>query len=193
MQIDLTRKLLILVTIAILSLSYPAVALAQNDPIALLPNKSLAGVMRLWPVNNVTLLSGQRFDLRIETTVPANTLPTLQSLTINGQDFTERFKQGIAKQLALPDGKIEVGQPSAESKLFGQTLRNFSFDETGRYEKDFAMHCDYIHDNPARHGFCENPQDWQYFSIHRFIAQGIYPKNWGSGDRTEKPQGSWDD
>jgi alkaline phosphatase len=134
MQIDLTRKLLILVTIAILSLSYPAVALAQNNPVALLPNKSLVGVMRLWPVNNVTLLSGQRFDLRVETTVPANTLPTLQSLTINGQDFTEKFKQGIAKQLALPDGKIEVGQPSAESKLFGQTLRNFSLDETGRYE-----------------------------------------------------------
>ncbi len=59
-----------------------------------------------------------------------------------------------------------------------------------RDENDFAMHCDYIHDNPARHGFCENPQDWQYSSIHRFIAQGIYPKDWGSGIHKEKPQGS---
>ncbi len=60
-------------------------------------------------------------------------------------------------------------------------------------EQDFATHCDYIHDNPVRHGFCENPQDWQYSSIHRFIAQGIYPQDWGSGERIAKPEGFWDD
>lgn len=26
-----------------------------------------------------------------------------------------------------------------------------------------------------------------------FIAQGIYPKDWGKGERATKPQGSWDD
>jgi putative transposase len=26
-----------------------------------------------------------------------------------------------------------------------------------RDEKDFAIHCDYIHGNPVRHGLCENP------------------------------------
>jgi len=83
MQLGLARKLLILVAIAILSLSHPAVALAQNDAIAPLPNKSLAGVMRLWPVNNVTLLSGQRFDLRIETTVPAHPLLMLQRFALS--------------------------------------------------------------------------------------------------------------
>jgi putative transposase len=56
-----------------------------------------------------------------------------------------------------------------------------------------ALHCDYIHDNPVRHGLCENPQDWQYSSIHRFIAQGIYPQDWGKGERKEKPSGFWDD
>jgi putative transposase len=36
-----------------------------------------------------------------------------------------------------------------------------------RDEQDFATHCDYIHDNPVRHGFCENPQDWQYSNRRR--------------------------
>ncbi len=27
-----------------------------------------------------------------------------------------------------------------------------------RDERDYALHCDYIHDNPARHGLCENPE-----------------------------------
>jgi putative transposase len=48
-----------------------------------------------------------------------------------------------------------------------------------RDEQDFANHCDYIHYNPTRHGFCQSPQDWPYSSIHRFIQQGIYPHDWG--------------
>jgi putative transposase len=28
--------------------------------------------------------------------------------------------------------------------------------------------CDYIHNNPVKHGLCSQPQDWPYSSIHRF-------------------------
>jgi putative transposase len=49
-----------------------------------------------------------------------------------------------------------------------------------RDEEDFAWHCDYIHYNPVKHGLCERPQQWEFSSIHRFIAQGIYSENWGS-------------
>ena len=57
-----------------------------------------------------------------------------------------------------------------------------------RDERDFAQHCDYIHYNPVRHGLCETPQDWQFSSIHRFIAQGIYPPNWGVNEVPEIPK-----
>ena len=46
-----------------------------------------------------------------------------------------------------------------------------------RNEQDFATHCDYIHYNPVRHGLCKIPQDWKFSSVHRFIAQGMYPPN----------------
>jgi len=48
-----------------------------------------------------------------------------------------------------------------------------------RSDRDFELHCDYIHYNPVKHGLCATPQDWQFSSIHRFIKQGIYPSDWG--------------
>jgi putative transposase len=49
-----------------------------------------------------------------------------------------------------------------------------------RDEADFAAHCDYIHYNPVKHGFCKAPNQWKFSSFHRFVAQGIYPEDWGS-------------
>lgn len=98
--------------------------------------------VRIWPVNNATLLTEQRFDLRVESLIPASTTPTLQSIAINGQDFTKTFKEGVTKELALPGGAIEAGQPPGASKLFGQTLRNYSFKQPGRYEVVATLNID---------------------------------------------------
>ncbi len=62
-----------------------------------------------------------------------------------------------------------------------------------RDEQDYAQHCDYIHYNPIHHGLCKKAQEWQYSSIHRFIAEGIYPPDWGSTETIEKPQTIWDE
>ena len=48
-----------------------------------------------------------------------------------------------------------------------------------RDEKDFANHCDYIHYNPVKHGLCKTPREWQFSSVHRFVAQGLYAPDWG--------------
>ena len=62
-----------------------------------------------------------------------------------------------------------------------------------RDERDFITHCDYIHHNPVKHELCSNPQDWQFSSIHRFIAQDIYPPNWKMDVNPDIPQGMWDE
>jgi putative transposase len=43
-----------------------------------------------------------------------------------------------------------------------------------RDETDFAQHCDYIHYNPVHHQLCQVPTGWQFSSVHRLIAEGIY-------------------
>jgi putative transposase len=35
-------------------------------------------------------------------------------------------------------------------------------------DADYQYCCDYIHNNPVKHGLCAKPQDWPYSSIHRF-------------------------
>jgi len=51
-----------------------------------------------------------------------------------------------------------------------------------RDENDFARHADYIHWNPVKHGLVRCAADWPYSTFHRFVAAGLYPKNWGVAD-----------
>jgi putative transposase len=44
---------------------------------------------------------------------------------------------------------------------------------------------DYIHYNPVKHGYTARASDWQYSSIHRYIAQGKLSPDWTSHDITE--------
>jgi putative transposase len=48
-----------------------------------------------------------------------------------------------------------------------------------RDQEDHNRHVDYIHWNPVKHGWVTQVSDWQYSSFHRFVAQDIYPANWG--------------
>jgi putative transposase len=38
-----------------------------------------------------------------------------------------------------------------------------------RDEQDFLNHAEYIHQNPVKHGYVNNAQDWPYSSIHKHL------------------------
>ena len=84
--------------------------------------------LRILPPTGSTLVTGQRFDLRIETQLPADRAPVLESLTVNGTDVTERFLATVRRQGPGP----ESGTPTS-SKLLGLTARNLSISVPGRY------------------------------------------------------------
>jgi putative transposase len=42
-------------------------------------------------------------------------------------------------------------------------------------DAEYAALIDYVHADPARHGLCEHPAQWQWSSLHRFIAAGFAP------------------
>lgn len=48
-----------------------------------------------------------------------------------------------------------------------------------REEDDFHAHVDYIHFNPVKHGLVAKPSDWPFSTFHRYVAQGLYPPEWG--------------
>jgi len=50
-----------------------------------------------------------------------------------------------------------------------------------RNEVNFVRYVEYIHYNPVKHGLVRSPCDWPYSSFHRYVKQGIYDSDWGSG------------
>ena len=51
-----------------------------------------------------------------------------------------------------------------------------------RDERDYLMHCDYIHYNPVKHGLADAPRDWPHSSFNTFVSAGCYDIDWGAGD-----------
>jgi len=54
-----------------------------------------------------------------------------------------------------------------------------------RDETDFARHVDYIHWNPVKHGYVKRVVDWPYSSFHRYVRQGLPPREWGGNGKEE--------
>ncbi|HEX5391668.1 MAG TPA: alkaline phosphatase [Rhodocyclaceae bacterium] len=93
--------------------------------------------LRIFPPTATDLFAGQRFDLRVETQLPAQTPPRLKKLTVNGKDVTTQFLRKIERQGA----GLESGTP-ATSLLYGASARNLSLDKPGRYEVAATMEVD---------------------------------------------------
>jgi REP-associated tyrosine transposase len=53
------------------------------------------------------------------------------------------------------------------------------FDHVIRDDTDFDKHLDYIHYNPVKHECVEDPIDWRWSSLSRWINEGVYESGWG--------------
>ena len=87
------------------------------------------------------------------------------------------IKSGFTRQIP----KTEKINPSRISKRERGIWQRRYWEHLIRDEVDFQRHVDYIHYNPVKHGYVDNPIDWQYSTIHKYIESGIYPKDWGNG------------
>jgi alkaline phosphatase len=93
--------------------------------------------LRVMPPTGTELFAGQRFDLRIETQIPAQKPPALVRVSVNGRDITETFGKRLQKQGRGP----ESGTPQSDS-LYGGTARNLTFNKAGRYEIEAVVAVD---------------------------------------------------
>jgi putative transposase len=59
------------------------------------------------------------------------------------------------------------------------------WEHTIRDDRDYAVHMDYVHFNPVKHGLVAHPADWPYSSFHRCLRMGLYPTDWGG--RKDEP------
>ena len=52
------------------------------------------------------------------------------------------------------------------------------WEHTIRDDRDYAVHIDYVHFNPVKHGLVAHVAEWPYSSFHRCVARGLYPADW---------------
>jgi len=57
-----------------------------------------------------------------------------------------------------------------------------------RDEDDYLRHRDYIHLNPVKHGYAENPGDWPWSSFHRHVQKGSLDPDWPGETPLQLPE-----
>lgn len=105
-------------------------------------------------------------------------------LTLPEQDgnFSLRWNliKGIfSKQIPTTESITSVRKNKRERGIWQKRF----WEHLVRNEVDFEHHVNYIHYNPVKHGYVENPVDWPYSSIHQLLQKGIITSQWGSGDK----------
>jgi len=56
------------------------------------------------------------------------------------------------------------------------------WEHTIRDEADLRAHMDYVHWNPVKHGYVTRVSDWPHSTFHRYVRQGVLPRDWGGSN-----------
>ena len=89
------------------------------------------------------------------------------------------IKIGFSKSLPATEYRSAVNIRRGERGIWQHRF----WEHTIRDDRDYAVHMDYIHFNPVKHGLVQHAADWPYSSFRRRVAQGLYPADWlGSDD-----------
>lgn len=102
------------------------------------------------------------------------------TLPDNDDDFSARWKM---IKTAFSKGMPNIERRSKTRIKRGERgiwQRRF-WEHVIRGERDYAMHMDYIHFNPVKHGWVNRVIDWPYSSFHRYLKNGTYAADWAGG------------
>jgi len=82
------------------------------------------------------------------------------------------FSKALHKACLPLDGlaKSRLGG-SGDGGIWERHYRDYRVGDDAEY----GALIDYVHSDPMRHGFCQRPSDWQWSSLHRFLAAGFTP------------------
>ncbi len=105
-------------------------------------------------------------------------LHTIWTLPEVDSDYPKRWmliKSGFSRSVGIKEPR----NPSRIAKRERGIWQRRYWEHMIRDERDYAMHMDYIHYNPVKHGRVERASDWPYSSIHRYIQNGMLDQDWG--------------
>ncbi len=96
-------------------------------------------------------------------------------------NYTKRLrliKTFFSKEMPKTEQRSYVRQQKGERGIWQRRY----WEHTIRDDKDYAVHMDYLHYNPVKHGYVDNVMDWPYSTFRHNVQHGLYPESWGGGD-----------
>lgn len=102
------------------------------------------------------------------------------TLPSGDNDFSNRWKAikiRFVRMLPQTERRSKVRIANGERGIW---QRRF-WEHCIRNDADYAAHVDYCHINPLKHGHVIQLSDWPYSTFHRYVAAGIYPRDWAGG------------
>ncbi|HEY5602579.1 MAG TPA: transposase [Gammaproteobacteria bacterium] len=104
------------------------------------------------------------------------------TLPENDHDFSKRWgliKAGFTKKVGRLFYREELASDSRRDHREATIWQRRFWEHQIRDETDYQRHMDYIHFNPVKHGLVKQVKDWPYSTFHKYVANGLYPENWG--------------
>jgi putative transposase len=118
------------------------------------------------------------FDIVAMVVLPDH-LHAIWSLPCGDCDFPLRWslvKAGFSRTL---DRYEHIRSSRARKRERGIWQRRY-WEHQVRDDADLGRHVDYIHINPVKHGYVATPTAWPHSSLHRYIRQGLLPRDWAA-------------
>jgi len=104
-------------------------------------------------------------------------------ITLPGDDAKYPQRIGLIKStFSRQIGQYEIISSSRANKRERGIWQRRYWEHVIQNETDYEHHVNYIHYNPVKHGYVKKPSDWQYSSIHRYIANNVLEDDWGYVD-----------
>ncbi|OGT18826.1 MAG: transposase [Gammaproteobacteria bacterium RBG_16_57_12] len=107
-------------------------------------------------------------------------------------DYSSRWraiKIRFAKAIPVTEYRSQTRISRGERGIW---QRRF-WEHTIKDEADYAVHMDYVHINPLKHGLVKAVADWPHSTFHHYVGLGVYPKDWAgsvedlaAGERGER-------
>ena len=110
-------------------------------------------------------------------------LHTIWILPDGDSNFSGRWafiKREFTKAYLAEGNEVQPKNQSRHSRNEKGVWQRRFWEHTIRDKEDFERCLDYIHYNPVKHGLVTAPKAYEFSTFHRFVKEGIYPKDWGS-------------
>ncbi len=107
-----------------------------------------------------------------------NHMRALRTLPPEDSSYSGRWKaikMAFAKSVPKSARRSTVRVAKGERGIW---QRRF-WEHTIRDERDCAVHVDYVHINPVKHGLVSNVVDWPHSSFHHCVQKEVYAPDWG--------------